>query len=816
MAFFMFLCSGCRTTTTIINEATNLEYSEDYEGALSILNIALKESPNNERLQHERIRISDIFGDVLMIQHKECLSANLPHRIEILQRVISLESAQHRSASIAMENEQMKLDLVKTTVVNIISGVDILSNIGDFELVKYYLKYLPKEKKMLETSTFDLRIIEHTTSLSGNKEGLSLLKQINPYVKIEALANKQKQLEHIIFNEFRTKYLPDSSLVGSNSLGLSTFLSLIMTTVKPDDSRCLQIFKDNFNKLQNDMQVNYHILFSGLLNDEQRLAFKQAFIEETNLDNFIFKEVPLEQASYIYQVNIKDLAIQPSKKNEEIMSRYISGEIQVPNQEYNSLVQQYNSAIQNENNNYQRSLNNYYAQSRYNNYAVMPVKNTFGSSMLQIAVARTPRTISKTTYANYSFAENTYIFKQTIQYEVTVHDVINGLSLGKLKDTFTKNDAFIEKLGVHYKDASGHRNLNLPTGYGPNKLNDHITAVLVNIATDLTTEISTHNIEKSLAYIQRNDDITALNKYLATILITDVLSKQGVLRKPLEGIDALRRNIYAHSAEGNDFIVKNAVRGIISEVIPSEKHKKMQHILVSEFSLLNNKSTSAYKINQSYVDKVVSLISQPEETSTHNTISEELQHVVESTVAITTESGQGSGFFVSKDGYILTNNHVISDSSDINIHLGDGRKLNAQVIELSISRDLALLKVDFICSDFLKFADLAGVSMGDSVYAIGIPAVNGSNKLEKTLTKGIVSSIRSLPSLANKNLKIQFIQTDAPINPGNSGGPLVNPEGLVVGVNTWKVASLNTEGLNFAVANREVKKAFSDYLESFK
>lgn len=139
--------------------------------------------------------------------------------------------------------------------------------------------------------------------------------------------------------------------------------------------------------------------------------------------------------------------------------------------------------------------------------------------------------------------------------------------------------------------------------------------------------------------------------------------------------------------------------------------------------------------------------------------------------------GQGSGFIISKDGYILTNNHVVGDSDKVTVKLMDGREFTAKTIGTDPHSDVAVIKIDAEDLPILPLGDSDAIEVGEWVVAIGNPF-----GLSHTLTVGVVSAKgRSSIGLADYE---NFIQTDAAINPGNSGGPLLNLDGKVVGMNT--------------------------------
>ncbi|MGK0297846.1 MAG: serine protease Do [Gammaproteobacteria bacterium] len=158
----------------------------------------------------------------------------------------------------------------------------------------------------------------------------------------------------------------------------------------------------------------------------------------------------------------------------------------------------------------------------------------------------------------------------------------------------------------------------------------------------------------------------------------------------------------------------------------------------------------------------------------------------------TEQSSLGSGFIITKDGYIITNNHVVSDADEIIVKLNDRREFVAEVIGTDPRSDIAVIKIDSDNLPVLKLGDSSNLKVGEWVLAIGSPF-----GFDKSVTQGIVSAMgRSLPN----DSYVPFIQTDVAINPGNSGGPLFNLNGEVIGVNS-QIYSRNGGymGLSFAV-----------------
>jgi len=163
------------------------------------------------------------------------------------------------------------------------------------------------------------------------------------------------------------------------------------------------------------------------------------------------------------------------------------------------------------------------------------------------------------------------------------------------------------------------------------------------------------------------------------------------------------------------------------------------------------------------------------------------------------EHGLGSGVIVSSDGYILTNNHVVEDATDLRVSLSNLKEYVPKVVGVDPRSDLALLKVDASNLPILQLGDSSRLEIGDLVFAIGNPFGVG-----QTVTMGIVSAT------GRGDLGIEdyedFIQTDAAINPGNSGGALIDIDGNLVGINTAIVAgSGGNNGVGFAIPSNMAK-----------
>jgi serine protease Do len=174
--------------------------------------------------------------------------------------------------------------------------------------------------------------------------------------------------------------------------------------------------------------------------------------------------------------------------------------------------------------------------------------------------------------------------------------------------------------------------------------------------------------------------------------------------------------------------------------------------------------------------------------------------------------GAGSGVIISKDGYIVTNNHVVDFADRVTIRMMDGAEYEAEIIGRDPSTDLAVLKIDASGLPVLEYANSDEVKVGEWVLAVGNPF----EYLTSTVTAGIISAKgRDIDLIRGEKAIEEFIQTDAAINPGNSGGALVDTDGNLLGINT-AIASYtgNYAGYSFAIPVNLMKRIVTDIMDN--
>ncbi len=183
------------------------------------------------------------------------------------------------------------------------------------------------------------------------------------------------------------------------------------------------------------------------------------------------------------------------------------------------------------------------------------------------------------------------------------------------------------------------------------------------------------------------------------------------------------------------------------------------------------------------------------------------QRVVDSAVTIRVGTGHGSGFLITKDGYIITNQHVVGESKKVAVVFSNGFELYGDVIRKHATRDVALIKVNLNSARPLPIR-IAGVKVLESVYPVGTPYLQ---ERQATITKGVVSALRE-----DENTGLHLIQADADIQPGNSGGALVDENGNVVGVSVSGMSGPGggSIGMNYFIPIKEALGALNIRLSS--
>jgi len=255
-------------------------------------------------------------------------------------------------------------------------------------------------------------------------------------------------------------------------------------------------------------------------------------------------------------------------------------------------------------------------------------------------------------------------------------------------------------------------------------------------------------------------------------MIVSAILLNGIIVKQTVNHNSLNNKIEALQADSNSKI--NQLTEVLSE---------------TQESLSETKST-LLSINESVKSQISSL-----KASVDDDFSGIIEQTVPAVVTIRTNVGQGTGFIINEEGYIVTNAHVLSGGNKVYALTYDEKVKEAAFIGYDAELDIALLKINGSYSK-LRLADSDDISIGEKVIAIGNPL-----GLQFSVSQGIVSGTHRQGS----NGLDAYIQTDAALNPGNSGGPLINKAGRVIGINNFKIGG--GESLGFALESNYIRDA---------
>ena len=235
-------------------------------------------------------------------------------------------------------------------------------------------------------------------------------------------------------------------------------------------------------------------------------------------------------------------------------------------------------------------------------------------------------------------------------------------------------------------------------------------------------------------------------------------------------------------------------------LLPSQSENVQNNLNVSQVSTTPSTSTNVVTAPSSLSDVVAKTADSVVEITQYSTSTSMFSQSY-------TSQGNGSGVIISADGYILTNNHVISGAEKITVRLRNGKEYEATLIGKDSKTDVAIIKIDAQDLTVATIADSSKTKVGDFVLAIGNPL----GELGGTVTYGYISALEREIKIDSSTMNL--MQFDAAVNPGNSGGGLFNVYGELIGIVSAKSTGYDVEGLGFAIPINDISKVMSDILD---
>ncbi len=325
---------------------------------------------------------------------------------------------------------------------------------------------------------------------------------------------------------------------------------------------------------------------------------------------------------------------------------------------------------------------------------------------------------------------------------------------------------------------------------------DTINKIFPNYSNTLYLNASISNVKLHSVYISVGSTMYfSTNKYIVTEMDVkwEVLNYyENVLYTFKDKIKSGEFVVNRNTTKDKDKPKEKEAKILENSVYDALNNSFLKLVSKKDFNNLTKIDNQKEQDLKAY--KELSSISIPRPDS----VDSKINMVIKSGVTVKTKDGHGSGFFISKDGYIITNYHVIAKnkSNKITVIQNDGSESIAEVVRYSEFSDLALLKIKGDSFNPL-YVSVDDPEIGNEIWALGTPK---DISLGQTVSKGIVSGIRN----ANDR---RYIQTDVNINSGNSGGALISKGGIVYGVVTAKLMGYGTEGISFSVPSKNIFSA---------
>jgi len=474
------------------------------------------------------------------------------------------------------------------------------------------------------------------------------------------------------------------------------------------------------------------------------------------LPSAIFIDNRNTKQPYDLLLNIKctDESVDESGREKKISlySEYLAGYSQLANPKYDLAYQEYEQ--------YKHKYDQWYLYCLSNpSLANIIVLNKFKNNLQEFEqqLKNTPRFLEEPNYQSYQYEKYEINVIINIKYDYQLVDPLLGREIARdsIQGKRTKSGYIIRN--AHPRDVRNIRDIDFP----------------------IEDTISLFDLAKSETYMKMAQSIIGRLKDLNKKRSDDFIS----MGKYALGMDYWGRYL-AQSDQGSTFIRNKIIHDrvvslfynqatiILDKALPSIGAIRPPSILAESNSVLRADGSKRRAKNGS--------------------VEGTIEKISATVVSLKTILGEGSGFFISSDGKIITNYHVIEGCKDIVVLTKEGGKYFASILKSSKSLDLALLKIERENNPYIEFINSEEILPGQNVLIIGSPF-----GLEQTVTKGIVSAKRKWNGLT-------LIQTDAAVNRGNSGGPLITLDGYALGIVSLGIRKDISEGIGFAISSDDI------------
>jgi S1-C subfamily serine protease len=774
--FILVLCHGCISTYN----AKKFEKNREWRAAYNEINIQLHKEPESETLIQLRLKYGNIITNEGIDKLTSLDALNLSGRLEIINDIYGFVSDNKTKLELELENTSKKQE----RYYNKLKDILLLQNFDDLV------------EGVLDTVLY----IENDSKAKSLSEEYDLVKRLESHYKEILFSHKFEEAQ-----EYYDKLTQIEKIwkMGICSKLYNNFIETRLSYVKNYlNDYCKSQGHDLMvnvldNSFGSDIDLGQNNIRLVVYNSENK--FTDA-IKESSIDNYRYQiakdtsEIKENDLAYM-EIRIFDYGNEPEFASETKLSKYKSGTRSVLNPDYlkakdrySIILQDYNFRLRNyqvEYAKHQRQMN----QTVNDDFdAIVSILNALtppkapSTAKLNNASAilqNTPSNILENIYTPYSYKNINLTHKYHIKFNVYSCDFTG-------ETIFDKSSPITRKDRVKYNFNHGVQSsddqvevVTLSREKTDADYNKFLSESFISIHQQFVSQIEPRLSKLFFNSVHNNDSYTAHRSLLS---MGTLLNETGYIHDFIPDLFALIRNglnkpdAYAHYLQFSSKYLFDRTVGL----------SEIQGMLKGPLII---KSFSEKNINRS-APQILSL----DPTETKQTGLGQLDHVIKSTLTIKTKHGSGTGFVFHKPNLVITNYHVVGDSTEVRAYDHDGNMFLAKVIETAITRDLALLQINANHFKPIQAGNSNELKSGVSVYAVGSPD-SFFGTLQHSVSKGIFSASRVF-----KNQK--FLQTDAPINPGNSGGPLVLENGKIVGINTLK--DPGREGLGLSIPVEEI------------
>jgi hypothetical protein len=793
------LCASCAELAN--QRILELERMGWLEEAYEFAQDASTEYPDNTPIEAHRDRLGDALVGRVIAEANRLNESDLVGRISVLESALAYEAPRNAEARVTLERLHSKLELVRAQAETAISSSDAIQRVSGFYGLRFYHPYvdevsalraeLAESEAKLET---DLRILIEKRDLGRAVAAAYVAHRVLP--ESAALVQVYRATLEASAAEVRRVWREAGGRDAPPWRRLAYASAAEMYAQEPETAA--ETISRAIRDAASEGLPRTHVECDGMpqeLEAQLRQEFERACEWQVVVDE------PRHDPRSLWiecQVSLVDLGLARSESPEVVYSRFRSGTRSEPNPEYDRRAVEYAQATSSAN---QAGLQNALSPNIGSAFASGFAKGR--AARLSRELAATPRFLQVPNYIDYSFTATTHVLTPIVRLEYEFIACHSGAVLAQGEWVFDLETEVIHAPDVHPDDAKGWNKSIVDA--------ELVAAVLQRARTDAASGFA----------LRMSEVVDDCHQVLVRLLaeeghrelaegVSAVSGMLGELRRSCDdeggshelqclGLarleDRLDRRFDSRREVDLDALIDECRLGATFDlVVPASVRGWDPHRRVTELALEADEPRCRLLVLDSE-----SNASEP--MSARGPIDE----LLDSTVVIRTDASCGSGFVVGHD-LLVTNYHVVDGASVIEVLYGGARR-DAEVVDVRIAKDLALLRADMGGAAPVRLDSEGTPSVGTEVYSFGAPF-----GLEKTVTRGIVSAVRRVKTSFSAGIPLELVQTDAAISPGSSGGPLATAAGLVIGVCTAKRSDDLAEGLAFAIPSREIIESFGKHL----